>query len=404
MHHDAYDYNRPGLYLDGAATARPHQVVADTVAEAMVDLYGNPSSLHALGVAAETSLEHARKSVARHLGVDPRGIYFNSGATEGNNTVIRGVAEGFSNRGRHIIITGVEHPSVYEPARYLRRQGFDVSVALPDSCGYVHPDTIATLLTPETILVSVTGINSDVGTVQPLNAIAERIAQRPEPRPVFHGDLVQAVGRIPVHVESTGLDCATISAHKVRGPRGVGILYLRPGLHIPPLLIGGGQEHGQRSGTENVPGIMGTALALDLVDKQSNRWQSHRFREKLGKHILERFPRAQVNGCAPDLGAAQVAPHILNVSFPGLPGEILVHALEERGIYVSTGTACSSRDRKPNRTLEAMGLKEEVAHSAIRISWSEMPDDTDANRVLEALDETVPMLSRMTSGRQHGKG
>ncbi len=397
MYREYFGPSSPPLYLDGAATSRPHPEVREAMLQTMEDLYGNPSSPHLEGVRAETSLEGARKRVARRLGVDPRGIYFNSGATEGNNTIIGGVARAFRNRGRHVIITGMEHPSVREPCRALEELGIEVSLALPDTKGYVRAETIEELLRPETILVSVTAVSGEVGTIQPLAEIGEILRRYPEPRPVFHSDIVQAVGRIEIDIEALGLDCATISAHKLRGPRGVGALYLRPGLHIPPLILGGGQERGFRSGTENLPGIVGMALALDMLTDERSAWRSADVRTHLAREIQAALPGARVNGFGPEDTGGRSAPHILNVSFPGIPGEVLVHALEELGIFASTGAACSSRERRTNAVLKNMGLDRGRAESAIRFSWSESPTPEEADRLVAGLRDLVPVLANITS-------
>ncbi len=389
----------PPIYLDGAATTRPHVLVVEEVARTMSDLYGNPSSPHELGVAAETSLEHARKRVARHLGVDPRGVYFNSGATEGNNTVIEGVARSFGHRGDGIVISGVEHPSVYEPARSLEREGFRITSVKPDSSGRLDPERVAQCIDSDTILVSVAAVSGETGIVQPLIEISSILRGLPEPRPIFHSDLAQAIGRLPLNIESLGLDCATISSHKIQGPRGTGILYVRPGLHISPLLRGGGQEMGLRSGTENLPGINGTALALDLLHEDRDKWRSMDFRQGLSGMLESLIPDTLVNGPAGGAGPDRAAPHILNVSFLGIPGEVLVHALEDRGIYASTGAACSSRDRRrTNYTLTNMGLADDRIESALRFSWSKEPPPEHAERLVEELQDLTSSLRRITTG------
>lgn len=399
MSADSLNYQSPPLYLDGAATSQPHCNVVEEVARCMREFSANPASPHLLGVEAETTMEHARRRIARLLTVDPRGVYFNSGATEGNNTVIRGVAEEFSNRGNHVVISGIEHPSVYEPCRNLRQRGFEVDIVRPEADGRVSPEAFARAIREETILVSIAAVSGEVGAVQPLMEIGAIIRSMPRPYPIFHVDAVQALGRIPLEIEGLGLDCVTLSAHKIRGPRGVGILYLRPGLHVPPLLRGGGQERGLRSGTENLPGIMGTALAFENLFAAANMWTSHEFRRRLGTGILKAFPDARLNGPSIDCGAECAAPHIVNISFPGIPGEVLVHALEERGIFASTGAACSSRERNHNFTLDNMGVPSAIRESAVRFSWSEIPRPPDAERVIEALRELLPHLGRLT-----GKG
>lgn len=352
------------IYLDNAATTPPDPAVIEAMAEVLRTAYGNPSSLHRLGVEAEARVAAARAEVAAALGVAPTQVVFTSGGTEANALALVGAARAYRSRGAHLVTTAVEHSSVLDTLRALAQEGWALTVLPVDRWGRVDPDAVARALRPDTVLVSVMAVNNEVGTVQPVAAIARGLRERRGDGrlPLLHVDAVQAFGTLPVPVEDA--DLVTVSAHKVHGPKGVGALVVRPGVRLVPLLHGGEQERGLRPGTENVPGIVGFGVAARLVREAGDVTPHLR---ALRARLLEGLRPVEdlVVNSPPD-----GAPHILNVQVPGVRGETLVHRLEQEGVYVSTGSACHSRDPRPSHVLLAMGLRREAALASIRLSLS----------------------------------
>ncbi|MFO8060384.1 MAG: cysteine desulfurase family protein [Bacillota bacterium] len=392
------------IYLDNSATTRPLSGVIDAVSRAMAEEYGNPSSLHRLGMQAETAIEQARTDVARLLGADRDELYFTSGATESNNVIIRGIVETRRHRGNHVIITSVEHPSVKRLCEELEKKGTEVTYLPVDEWGHIDPRDVDRSLRSDTVLCSVMAVNNEVGSVQPLAEVGQILARSASPRPVFHTDAVQAVGKLDLRWSDLGIDSLSLSAHKFHGPRGVGALYVRIGLDLPPLITGGGQERGLRSGTENTPGILGMAEAARWLRNEGSAAYARlrHLRRYLGEQILKTIPDSHVNGPPPDASEEKAAPHILNISFPGIRGETLVHALEERGIFVSTGSACSSRRADERTAVDAMPIGDERAQSAIRISLCPFNTRQEINSLLSVLEQTVPALRRISSRMGRG--
>jgi cysteine desulfurase len=351
------------IYLDNSATTQTDPDVSKVMADVMKEVFGNPSSLHGLGVKAERLITQARRVVAQALGVSPQEIFFTSGGTESNNLVIRGVAEEYESRGKHMVTTQIEHPSVYDVFKYLERKGWKVTYLPVDHLGRVHPEEVEKAIMDETVLVSVMHVNNEIGTIQPIEEIGKRLSRYP--KVLFHVDAVQSFGKLLLSPQRAHIDFLSISGHKLHGPKGIGCLYMRKNLHLPPLLIGGGQEQGIRSGTENVPGIAGFAKAVVLAEK--NRQDFMKACQVWKKDFIERIknalPFAIVNGdISPDGGA----PYIISLSFPGLKAEVIVHALEKEGIYVSSKSACSSKKETPSRVLKALGRSDEEALGSIR--------------------------------------
>jgi cysteine desulfurase len=386
------------LYLDNSATTRPLDEVVDAIVEVMKVHYGNPSSLYRLGMEAEQLLNQSRTVIAQSLGVRPEWVVFTSGGTESNNLAIKGTAYSYRSRGKHLITTEIEHASVYECFRQLEEEGFRVTYLKPDSSGAVSVKAVEKALTPDTILVSIMHVNNETGVIQPIREIGEMLKNHP--RILFHVDAVQSVGKIPLVPEGWGIDLLSVSAHKLHGPKGVGLLLKREGLKLRPLLAGGGQEFGIRSGTENVPLIVGMAKALRIaMEKRAEHMDKlYALRDALIARLRD-IPGIRLNGVQE---RGKVAPHIINFSIPGLKSEVVVHALEQHGIYVSAGSACSSGDEKPSRVLLAMGLSEAEASSAIRVSLSPQLTEADMDRFIQALETVIKTLKPATKKGEIG--
>jgi len=386
--------DQPDVYLDNAATTRVRPDVVAAVVRCMESVYGNPSSLHEKGVEAERALEDAREVVARALGAKPSELIFTSGGTEANNLALKGVARAYRRRAAHVVASAIEHPSVVNAVESLREEGFSTTLVGVDAEGFVDLEGLRSAVGPETSIVSVMYVNNEVGSIQPIAEIAailEEVRSRSRARglPLLHVDAVQAFGRLDVDVERQGIDLLTLSGHKIGGPKGVGALYVRDGVRVEPVLDGGGQEGGLRPGTENVPGAVGLAEAarLALEERDRNCARMRALKERFAQAVLDSLHDVKVNGPLDDRGAA----HILNLSPAGVRGEMLVHHLAASRVYLSTGSACSSRKPVPSHVLIAMGLTEEEAVSAVRISLS--PETTGeeidfaAERFLEAVRE-----------------
>lgn len=384
------------VYLDNSATTPVRPEVLAAMEEALKTTFGNPSASHGLGLAAEKAVRRAREQVAGVLGAAPEEIVFTSGGTEANNLALKGVARAMRRRGRHIITSAVEHPSVLNACRQLEEEGFEVTYLPVNAHGLVAPERVAAALRPDTILVSIMHVNNEVGAVQPVEAIGRILAQRPQ-KVYFHVDAVQSFARLPLKPASWNIDLLSASAHKIHGPKGVGALYVRRQTRLVPLMGGGDQEMGLRPGTENVPGIVGfgvaAALAAEEAAEATRRMAA--LRQRLWEGISRALPQARYNG--PPLEAA--APHILNVSF-GVRAEVLLHSLEAVGIYVSSGAACHSRRPDPSHVLKAMGLAGQDLESAIRFSLSFLTTAEEVDYTIAKLAEIVPELSRFQRRRR----
>ncbi len=376
------------IYLDNAATTQPVPEVVDAIAHALVADFGNPSSLHRKGVAAERLVTAAREAVARTLGVDPEEIVFTSGGTEANSLAIQGAAA--LARGRHLITTAVEHSSVQVPLRRLAERGFALTELPVDGSGRVSPAQVAQALRPDTVLVSVMAVNNELGTILPIEEIAG-VIRRHRPagnRPLLHVDAVQGWGKIPLRPAAWGVDLMSLSGHKIHGPKGVGVLYVRRDTRLAPMLGGGEQERGVRPGTENVPGIAGIGAAARLLAPgvEDAAARVRMLSDRLREHI-ETIADARVN--TPRDGAV---PHLLSATFRGVRGEILLHRLEQDGVFVSTGSACHSHTLTPSHVLLAIGLEDEDARSTLRFSLSRFTTAEEIDAAAGALQRAVPEL------------
>lgn len=393
------------IYLDNSATTRQYDVVTDKMIEYMREDFGNPSSLHRLGINAEKAIKNARKQVASAMKVQDSEIIFTSGGTEADNTALIGAAIAKKRRGKRIITTKIEHPAVLETVAKLERQGFEAIYLDVDKFGCVDMTNLEDAWTEDTILVSVMGVNNEVGTIQPIKeivAMKERLCKEKGCETLLHTDMVQALGKIPMNMR--GIDLAAVSAHKIHGPKGMGALYLRKGLNIEPYMIGGGQERHMRSGTENVAGIVGFGEAA--YQAESNFQQRIQNMDKARKYLLEgikaEIKDIKINGCEETslVGeGGKCCPSVLNVSFVGTRGEVLLHTLETSGIYVSTGSACSSNKKGQSHVLKTMGLKDKEIEGALRFSFSEFNTVEEMDYVLENLKNAVGKFRKLGSFR-----
>lgn len=351
------------IYFDNSATTKPYPEALATYTEVATRIWGNPSSLHNLGSQATRILEASRKQIAELIGKKAEEIYFTSGGTEGDNWILKGVAFEKAPYGKHIIVSDIEHPAIKESAAWLRTQGFEVDYAPVDARGFVKVDALASLLRPDTTLVSVMAVNNEIGSIQPIHDIAALLEDRPTIS--FHVDAVQALGKVATEVYlPERVDFATFSSHKFHGLRGVGFVYIKEGKKITPLLTGGGQEKEMRSTTENVAGIAATAKALRLAMENQEAFASktQQMKEVIRKELAN-YPDVTIFS-----GEDHFAPHILTFGIKGVRGEVVVHAFEEFDIYISTTSACSSKAGKPAGTLIAMGVDKSVAQTAVRLS------------------------------------
>lgn len=384
------------LYFDHSASTPPHPDVIRTMTEVMEQIYANPSSIHHMGGQAEQLVRRAREVVAGALNASPNDVIFTSGATESNNLAILGTVGALAGgRSRHIITSAVEHASVYECFRELEREGTAVTYLPVDEHGRIRPEDLEAAIRPETALISLMHVNNETGSVQPL-AEAGRIV-REHPGIVFHVDGVQGLGKLPVDLEGWGVHLYSLSGHKIRGPKGVGALLRRGQTPLKPLFAGGAQEHRLRPGTVNVPGVIALSKAVRLAveEQQANyeRWSELR---GLLLSRLEEWDPLVLN--SPPLPLA--APHIVNLSFPGMKSEVVVHALEELGIIVSTQSACSSKLHQPSRVLMAMTNDTERAASGLRISMGADTDAASIERLSDALAEVTKRLAPMRTSRR----
>lgn len=377
------------IYFDNSATTKPFPEVIDSYVKVSTDYFANPSSLHGFGGQAEKLLSQARAQIAKLLSVKSSEIVFTSGGTEGNNLAIKGTAFQYKNRGRHLITTMIEHPSVREPFKQLEASGFEVTYLPADSCGRVHVEDIRKAIRPDTILISVMHVNNEVGTIQPIQEIGNLLQQYP--KVIFHVDHVQGMGKIPLQLLDSHIDLCTISAHKFHGLKGNGILYVRDGVRLEPVQSGGNQEGKRRSGTENVAGAVSMAKALRLImDKMMNEGEYLSMLSQALRTGLEKIDGVVVN--TPEKYAA---PHILSISIPHMKSEVIVHSLEEKDIYVSTTSACSSKQKTVSSTLAAMEVSQEIASSAIRLSLSYANTMAETEKVIQAVQETVDVLRKV---------
>lgn len=380
------------VYLDNSATTRCYDDVARLMMKIMCEDYGNPSSMHMKGVQAEQYVRRAREILAKNLKVNEKEILFTSGGTESDNLALMGTAYANMRAGRHLITTKIEHPAVLQTMQYLEDQGFSVTYLPVDENGRIRLRDLERAMTPQTILVSIMHTNNEIGALQPI-AEAGELIKRMNPGTVFHVDAVQGFGKFRIFPKKMHIDLLSVSGHKIHGPKGAGFLYINEKIKIRPILFGGGQQKNMRSGTENVPGVAGLARAVEEIyanlDEEVERLYTLKQRFIDGVLNIE---NVRING----LTGRESAPHIVSVSVPGVRSEVLLHALEDRGIYVSAGSACSSNKPMPSATLKAIGVRKELLESTIRFSFSVFTTQEEIDYTIQALYEMVPMLRRYT--------
>ncbi len=378
------------VYLDNAATTRLIPEVLNEMMPYMTEVYGNPSSPHYFGQQSQMAVDRARQQVADAINAEANEIIFMSGGSEADNTAIRGVAERYAKKGRHIITTAVEHHAVLHTCQMLEKNGYEVTYLPVDEYGMVTVDQVREAIRPDTILVSIMFANNEVGTIMPIPEIGELCHEKGV---LFHTDAVQAVGHLPIDVKAMHIDMLSMSAHKFHGPKGTGALYVRKGIVLPPLIYGGAQERNRRAGTENVPGIVGMGKAIELactdLDEKNRRMM--RLRDKLIEELPKRIPEIKLNG-----HPTKRLPNNVNFSIKYIEGESILLMLDLNGIAASSGSACTSGSLDPSHVLLAMGLTHEIAHGSVRMTLCDETSEDDIDYVLEVLPKVAERLRKMS--------
>ncbi|HSQ34333.1 MAG TPA: cysteine desulfurase family protein [Peptostreptococcaceae bacterium] len=374
------------IYLDNSATTKPYDEVVNKMMEALTIEYGNPSSMHKKGVIVEKNIKQIRQDIARSIGVKDKEIFFTSGGTESNNAIIRGVANINKKRGKHLITTEIEHPSVLHTFKDLESEGFEVTYLKVNEKGIIDFEQFKNSLRDDTVLVSIMHVNNEVGSIQPVDKIGNYLSSL-EKKVYFHVDAVQSFGKIEFRTNKYNIDFLSVSGHKIHGPKGIGFMYIKENNRLKPIMTGGGQESSIRSGTENVPGIygLGEAVRITMSNLKESISNISTLKNILKKELENNISNIKIN--SPEDGVC----HVLNVSFIGIKGEILLHYLEQNNIYVSTGSACSSK-KKGSHVLLAMGLKHEEIEGAIRFSLSNMNSEEDIINAVKIVKESVKDL------------
>ncbi len=384
------------VYLDNSATTRVFPEAAQLMTKVMCEDYGNPSSMHRKGVEAEQYIRYAKETLARILKVSEKEIIFTSGGTESDNMALIGCAMANMRRGRHLITTRIEHPAILQTMHYLENQGFQVTYLPVDRSGRIRLEDLQNAITPETILVSIMYVNNEIGSLQPI-AQAGALIKRMNPNILFHVDAVQGFGKFRIYPKKMNIDLLSVSSHKIHGPKGTGFLYVGEKVKIQPITHGGGQQKNMRSGTENVPGIAGMAKAAEMMyehfDEDTDRL--YRLKEYFISGVKQ-IEGTQINGLVPDEDVRSTAPHVVSVSVAGVRSEVLLHALEDKGIYISAGSACASNKPQTSDTLRAIGLQREYWDSTIRFSFSVLTTKEEIDYTLQTMYDMIPMLRKYT--------
>ena len=381
-------------YFDNSATTKVLDSVKDIVVKTMTEDYGNPAAKHRKGMEAEQYIREARKIIADSMKVQEKEILFTSGGSESNNMALIGTAWANQRAGKHIISTAIEHPSVYNPLGVLEELGFEVTILPVDHDGHISLKELEEAIRPDTILVSTMYVNNEVGAVEPVEEIS-RVIKAKNPSALYHVDAIQAYGKYVIRPQKQGIDLLSVSSHKIHGPKGVGFLYIRSGVKIKPLIYGGGQQAGMRSGTENVPGVAGFGAAV----KEMYTDHAEKIQKLIGlkDYMTDRLGEIEGTVINSKKGEAS-APQIVSVSFEGVRSEVLLHALEDKGIYVSSGSACSSNHPGISGTLKGIGVAQKLLDSTIRISFGIFNTKEEVDYTIDVLKELVPVLRRYQRG------
>ncbi len=380
------------VYLDNSATTKAYPEVVSLVADIMTNDYGNASSMHLKGVDAEKYLKYSKATIAGIMKVKEKEIFFTSGGTESDNWALMGAAFANHRSGKHLITTKIEHPAILRTMEHLKELGFDITYLSVNQYGQISLEELRNAIRPDTILVSIMFVNNEVGAIQPIDEAGEIIKQT-NPRTLFHVDAVQGFGKLRLLPKKWKIDMVSVSGHKIHGPKGTGFLYIDEKVKIKPIIYGGGQQNGYRSGTENVPGVAGLGKATELIYRNLVE-DTHRLyclKKKLVSGLLK-IDHVKINGPQDETGA----PHIVSASIAGIRSEVMLHSLEDKGVYVSAGSACSSHKHTVSDTLSAMGLSTEYMDSTIRFSLSVFTTEEEIEYTLKCLYELVPMLRRYT--------
>lgn len=375
------------VYFDNSATTKPYDEVMEIMIDTMKNYYGNPSSAHTLGLKSEGKMNESRQIVADTLGCSREEVVFTSGGSESNNFLIRG----FIKEGSHIITTKIEHPSIIGTCRQLESEGIKVTYLNVDNNGRIDLDELDKSINKDTQLVSIMHVNNEIGTVQDIEKVGKLIKEKSS-KIKFHVDAVQSYGKYKINVQKYNIDLLSASGHKVHGPRGIGIAYIRKGLMPKPLIFGGGQERSLRSGTENLAAMVGFAKAAEKIYK--NLEENYKKVSEVKNYFIDKLqsiPDAKINS-----SGEEYSPYVLSVSFRGVRGEVLLHSLEAKEIYVSTGSACSARGNKESHVLHAIGLKSEEIQGTIRFSFSEYNTEEEVDYTIENLDKSLKFLRRVS--------
>ncbi len=380
------------IYFDNSATTPVFPCVREVMMRTMEDDFGNPSSMHRKGMDAEKYIRTAKTQIAKTLKVDEKEILFTSGGTESNNTAILGTVSANPRLGKHLITSAIEHPSVANTMHWLEGQGYRVTYLPVDHEGRISLEDLAAAIDDETVLVSIMMVNNEIGTREPIEEIS-RVIKEKNPNTIFHVDAVQAYGKYVIRPKKWGIDLMSVSGHKIHGPKGVGFLYIRDKVKINPIIFGGEQQKGLRSGTENVPGIAGLGAAAEEIYREHESRTAYLYgcKSRMTEGLLQ-LEGVTVNGPAADDGA----PHVVSASFAGVRSEVLLHALEDKGIYVSAGSACASNHPGLSSTLVAIGLDPKLLDCTLRFSFSIFTTEEEVDETLKALKELLPFLRKYT--------
>jgi len=381
------------VYLDNCSTTKASEEVIEEMIYSLREDYGNPSSLHRRGFNVEKKVENIRKNIARFLNVDKEEIYFTSGGTESNNLAIQSIVNKYNRHGRHIITTSIEHPSVLNILKYYENNGYEITYLKVDEYGLISLEELEKSIKEDTILIAIMQVNNEVGSIQPIWEV-KKILKEKKSNAILHVDGVQAFGKVPIEIKKWGIDTFSFSGHKIHGPKGIGGLYINKDISLEPIVFGGNQERGLRSGTENVPGIMGLGKAVEIIDK--NFYKNFEKVKKIKAYFIDRItneiPHIHINSPIDE----KHSPYVLNVSFEYVRGEVLLHYLEDENIYVSTASACSSKGVQKSHVLRELGLTDLQMEGAIRFCFSYKNTIEEIDYTMEVLKASIEEIREIT--------